>query len=356
MDSVRASRVRAERRPRGFTLIELLVVIAVIALLVSLLLPALATARETARGAACGSNLRQTVIAINSYATEFREAVVGSPETSGADAYNNQFNGVAVQTWDFIGPLAHHSGYDGPGSDQEAASLTPATRAARFDWYRKDLKQFICPSNDVTATVFSAGGTPVTDGRMISYNMSTQFTSSTRPSPLGTGQFFNQDRGGYSPRMSQVGSEHLKVAVFEGHRYANQATDPDFDFDLRAAFGGAFGGVGAWKNDSKELNRFLAPGEPGAILSGFGSLRDARTWAFRHGAKRNGTRVAAAYGNMAFFDGHVVMMDDGQATNPDYWFPTGTRLRDDNVFWQFAQNTWPGKFQNMSATTPYIVP
>ena len=56
----------------GFTLIELLVVIAIIAVLISLLLPALAGAREVGRATVCRSNLKQTVLAFNMYARDFR--------------------------------------------------------------------------------------------------------------------------------------------------------------------------------------------------------------------------------------------------------------------------------------------
>lgn len=57
----------------GFTLIELLVVVAIIAILIGVLLPALSGSRESARTLQCKSNLRQLVLAANSYSVDNRE-------------------------------------------------------------------------------------------------------------------------------------------------------------------------------------------------------------------------------------------------------------------------------------------
>ncbi|MEM1165097.1 MAG: type II secretion system protein [Planctomycetota bacterium] len=60
------------RRParEGFTLIELLVVVSVIALLIGLLVPAIGAARNSSLRVACASNIRQTMIAESSYASD----------------------------------------------------------------------------------------------------------------------------------------------------------------------------------------------------------------------------------------------------------------------------------------------
>jgi prepilin-type N-terminal cleavage/methylation domain-containing protein/prepilin-type processing-associated H-X9-DG protein len=341
---------------RAFALIELLVVIAVIALLMSLLLPALGQARQTARQMVCSNNLRQVAVAINTYATDHREMIVGGPTTSGADALEGRFNGVAVQTWDYMGPLASSMGAIGPGEGEGSPDET--TRAARFHWYRSELKYFSCPSNNITATVFN-GGLPWTDGRMIPYNMSTQFTSTTDEPPKGTGSGYDQDRGNYKPFLHLVGPPDMKVAVFEGHRFANLSTKPDFDISIDGNYGGAFGGTGPWYRKNQEMNRSAAPGEDGrdAYLANPDLFNDARRWAFRHGFRADrGLGAARVMGNMAFFDGHVQVFDDAQATNPDFWFPTGTRIKSPDGFWNSTQVDFAFKIGQTDESTPYIVP
>ncbi len=357
-------------RTRGFTLIELLVVIAIIALLIGILLPALGQARGVARQVKGASNLRSIVQSINVYANEYKDAVVGGPDTSGYDASFDVYNGIAMQTWDWMGPLAFMNGRIGPGEGVRIEGRTRDSekfRSERFDWYREQVDEYICPANRFQAAPWPSATPFWTTGRMIGYNMSTQFTSSTKPrSQGGTDPRSGQDRGNYKPFLFNVGTLYQKVAVFEGHRYAYRDTRPDFDHEMGTRdggsgwYGGAFGGVGAVWRDSKELDRTVAPGENGRRLhvSNPREYPDMRRIAFRHGTQTDPEQVAATQvlGHLAFFDGHVKLMTDAEAVDPDMWFPTGTRLGDPGFFWRHALETWPAKALNISRSDPYIVP
>ncbi len=347
----------ASRHGRAFTLIELLVVIAIIALLIGILLPSLGRARAAARNVVCQSSMRQLALAGSTYFLDNDDYIMGSPETSGWDAFaggangGRTFNGTTIQTYDWMGPLADVMVGSGPGSDVEVmpGEAHETERARRFDWYRNDLEAFQCPENIFESIPYGSNpGEVWTKGTMIPFNMSTQFTSSTKPANQGgTGQRSN-DRKNYFPRANLIGPSYMKAMIFEGHRYAGGSTSPDFDTSISANYGGGFGGVGPWFNDSKELDRSLAPGEPRrGIIPLLRLFSDWRQVGFRHYRKytnlSKGDLAEDVYGNVAFFDGHVDTMTDLEATDPDMWFPSGSVLGGPLQFWESTQNAYADK-------------
>lgn len=381
---------------KGFTLIELLVVIAIIALLISILLPSLGVARKTARNVICQSNLRQLVIAQTTYADSNKDWLAGSPSSSGWDATGRAvatgpagsrrveqtvtpfFNGVSVQNWDWMGPLAHFNNIRGPGEGRVSNGPDDVTRGQRFAFYGT-IKGYQCPENSFEAYAWpDASGVsltafPVT--KMISYNMSTNFLSGTDGGPLGIGNFVSNDRRGYLPQLNRVGSPSRKAAFHDGHRFAtadfaNRAVGPSYNPELTGNFGAAFADAGPWINDSKSLSRWAAPGE--SVVAPWSPGRvDARYWAFRHGARnlagatgnsRPGsaggasTRAGVAVlGNVAFFDSSVRLMNDLEATNPEFWMPSGTIRNGQLGTWlttrrAFQQASGDGEFRNQPYT------
>lgn len=76
--------VHASRPSGAFTLVEVVVVIAIVSVLAAVLLPSLAGAREAARSGVCASNVRQLLIALDSYATDHAERYApGAPDFAG---------------------------------------------------------------------------------------------------------------------------------------------------------------------------------------------------------------------------------------------------------------------------------
>ncbi len=382
-------RHRPRHRPRpparAFTLIELLVVIAIIALLVSILLPGLASARDAARTIVCANSLRGIGATYTLYGNDFKDAIAGAPIHSGFDllprqvpaagqrvsytkATNGYFNGIAIQTWDWLGPLAMSAGWSSTIRKiaySGSASTEDVQRAAQLELYRT-LPMARCPSNRNEALIYDGSKAvptfgPFKKGQMLSYFMCTQVTSTDLGDGGGTGDFSNRgtNRNGYVPSLARLGNPSKRVALYEGARYSSRKPEdaPDLDVGMTAGFGGAFGDVGPWFNESKSLDRFVAPGELGTRVAG--TFNDARQWAFRHGTRRG--NAAGGYGqtyrgNLTFFDGHVETVTDLEATDPDFWFPERTKLTSGQQFWEGTKLRWPKKCRDVTSANPYIVP
>jgi prepilin-type N-terminal cleavage/methylation domain-containing protein/prepilin-type processing-associated H-X9-DG protein len=72
---------------RGFTLIELLVVIAIIAILAAILFPVFARAREKARQASCSSNVKQLMLGVIMYASDYDDGLPRAWADTGAPGW-----------------------------------------------------------------------------------------------------------------------------------------------------------------------------------------------------------------------------------------------------------------------------
>ncbi|MEM7755827.1 MAG: hypothetical protein AAF297_09355 [Planctomycetota bacterium] len=357
-------------RRRAFTLVEGLATATVIGGGLGFSLPMLTANRERVREVVCRQNIGRIAQMHANYALNNQGWIAGSPTTSGWNAIGGQddgtfdgnafFNGIAMQSYDFLGPILFEAGFDGPTFDfiGTPGDHADELRAVTFDWYRDGLDILQCPSNDTLArpTDFGVADTigPFTTGRMLPYNMSFNFTSTTDPSPFGTGGPRPNDRGAYVPNFANVGHLSTKVVTYEGHLFADATTEPMYPIALDANFGAAFANAGPWSQHSKSYSRTDPNMFPGPIQQFF---KDRRPLAMRHGTPpaidQFGNEVYREGGkaHAAFFDGHVSAKTDLEYIDPDLWFPSGSVLNGPSDFWDDARDTYPDKL-----TGTYVVP
>ena len=124
-------------RRRGFTLVELLVVIGIMVMLMTLVLPSFQRVRLMAKRAACGSNLRQLIIAINTYAGENKGLLPPHRLVPGTSPNPARWWGIDQESRDLgeqpYGELFVYA--DNPGVFHCPAILPEAAEAgAEYDW------------------------------------------------------------------------------------------------------------------------------------------------------------------------------------------------------------------------------
>lgn len=309
----------------GFTLIELLVVISIISLLIAILMPQLSAARNGARTLLCATQLRSISDGMHEYASGNEGWIVGSPAGSGSGIVGSIAGGAVCQNWDFMGPIAKEWGWSLP------ESRTIADMVARFNTLRST-KPFLCPSNPYIAPWFDgpqAGAGPLVSYNTVRYMLMMNSDVSTDSSHVVGDQIYNNSHEQkipprYVPMLDRIGDSSRKVFCADGGRYSTVIDGPDYDLKARALWGGSFSDVGPYSTFTRSWDR-----------SGRnGGSRDPRLYAFRH--SRSTPRPFAPPDelklNLVFFDGHVELMGDLEASNPYMWIPARSQLELTSMF------------------------
>jgi len=361
-------RPASSRRCAAFTLIELLVVVAIIALLMSMLLPGMNCARESARAARCGVQLRQLGSGMHIYATENGDWLPGVNTTGVAiREYYGAYPSILsllrsqhqwpVQSYDWISPILR----------QDTGDLGN-NRAERFV---RVINEYTCPSQyNIDAVIYPPGPPDKVDFlklapfRALSYlqpvwfqfwgdkqksNVLSKYKLNGNPMYPETSTQYG-DGGGqrnwegitpdYVSKLSRVGRDAArKVAAADGTRYL--PADGELDFDANPGPGdyGSFTCSGGWWSGG----------------TAWGAKQGTKTWwdggvvsynqpgqgqnlalSYRHGCAGRGRVTSGVQSNQGqmnalFFDGHVERFTDRQSREIEYWYPTGTRIKNTSI-------------------------
>jgi prepilin-type N-terminal cleavage/methylation domain-containing protein/prepilin-type processing-associated H-X9-DG protein len=299
----------SNRPPRAFTLIELLVVISIIALLIGILLPALGAARKAAQAAVCLGHERGLGQALAAYTTDERNFLPG-PNTSGSflwknNAYQSNRPNEPVQSWDWISPTLGNA--IGLSSD-------PLTRYR--DIYETEFK---CPANEVIYDAQYAGAF-LENLPMSSYTSSLGFQGGNNPGDFSpvfpiTNALILPDNTG--SKLDAMGPPSIKMWAMDGSRYVNTQGIITFDTLIKGNVQG-----GNFMTRSPAVATRASSGSPHRVDSNGQLVEASKRTGFRHNEKMNGV----------FLDGHADSFDNLSSRNPEYYFPSGSKIRTPTFF------------------------
>jgi len=325
----------SRRLSRGATFTEMLVAITIILAAVGMVTPAYYGVRRGAQRMACMNTLSQIAAGMTVYAKNFDDWIIGSPYGSGAYLQGqSQAWGLAVQTWDFMGPLEAQWNMGLPTVSQGDPD---AAVVRRFNDLRGHYA-FKCAGNDWLAPRYVGPDAGV--GPMVSYNTCRWQLWPAEYAPTNQEEHLPPD---WRPSVAKIGNPANKVFCADGARYSTCIDPPDYDLSVEGPFGGAFSDAGVYSVWTRSWDRCRAPGNAGALGGHALTEVDPRQYAFRHstGSPPVGAPANAFKLNVVFYDGHVETQGDLTAANPHQWLPKGTTL-ETSALWPDAAAIYGG--------------